>query len=104
MRVTDQWLTIYGAANDLGVTRLGIAISRHFGNAVQRNRRKRLVREAFRRVRHQLPSGFDLVAVVRDNRGAEPSIQGLEDSILHLADRLATEMQRRQSRRRTPGS
>jgi len=41
-------------------TRLGITVSRHYGNAVKRNRFKRIVREAFRLCRHQLPKGFDL--------------------------------------------
>ena len=43
--------------NDLGHARLGLAISKRVSKrAVERNRIKRLLRESFRRVRHQLPA------------------------------------------------
>lgn len=43
----------------LPVTRIGITVTRKYGNAVQRNRFKRLVRESFRLCRHLLPIGID---------------------------------------------
>jgi ribonuclease P protein component len=46
-------------------TRLGITVTRKVGNAVQRNRIKRLVREVFRQHRHQLPAGLDMVWVAK---------------------------------------
>lgn len=55
---------LYGAANDAGCARLGITVSRRVGNAVARNRWKRLLREAFRLSQHELPC-LDLVCVVR---------------------------------------
>ena len=50
--------------------RLGITASRRVGNAVQRNRAKRLLREAFRCVRAGLPAGLDLVVIVRQGLGS----------------------------------
>jgi ribonuclease P protein component len=41
-------------------TRLGITASKRYGDAPERNRFKRLVREAFRLARSELPAGFDL--------------------------------------------
>lgn len=48
--------------------RLGITASRKVGNAVIRNRAKRLVREAFRSTQSLWPFGMDLVIIVRSLR------------------------------------
>jgi ribonuclease P protein component len=45
--------------------RLGITTAKKVGNAVTRNRTRRLVREAFRRNRALLPDGMDIVVVAK---------------------------------------
>jgi ribonuclease P protein component len=49
------------------VRRLGITASKKLGNAVTRNRCKRLVRELFRRNKEKFPPGSDVVVVVTRN-------------------------------------
>jgi ribonuclease P protein component len=60
--------------------RLGIAAPQAYGNAVRRNRFRRLVREAFRAVRERL-GDHDLF--VSPRRGlCEPTLAGLRDDLL----------------------
>jgi ribonuclease P protein component len=61
----DDVLRITFVPNGLPVTRLGLAVPRR-GTNVERNRIKRVIREAFRLKRLELPVGFDLVVSPRD--------------------------------------
>lgn len=45
--------------------RLGILVTKKYGNAVQRNRFKRLVRAALRSLGAELPSGWDILVLPR---------------------------------------
>jgi ribonuclease P protein component len=45
--------------------RLGITITKKIGNAVTRNRLKRVIREFYRHYKHRLPQGFDVVIIAR---------------------------------------
>ena len=47
------------------LTRLGVIASRRVGNAVVRNRGKRIVRRLFYKYKHHLPTGSQLVVVLR---------------------------------------
>ena len=79
-------LTVYGLPNDAGWPRLGLSVSRRVGNAVQRNRIKRLLREAFRLVQHELPRAYDLVIVVRPH--APLGLDAYREILLDLAGRI----------------
>ena len=73
--------------NDPESTRLGLTVSRRVGNAVVRNRVKRLVRETFRHARPELPPGFDLVIVAR-SPAARASLQQLQENFRQAAAEL----------------
>src|SRR6516162_3844209 len=62
---SNDLLIVYAAPNDLPYSRLGLSVSRKFGGAVQRNRMRRLFREAYRLTRHQMPVGLDLILIPR---------------------------------------
>ncbi len=76
-------------ANGLPQARLGVALGRAWRKAVARNRAKRLIREAFRTRKHELPRGIDVVVVPWPG-WAEPSVEALADELVRLA-RLAAE-------------
>jgi ribonuclease P protein component len=79
-------LVVYVRTNDLGHSRLGIAISRKCSpRAVVRNRIKRIVREAFRARKHEL-GGVDLIFL------GQPGVARHDGAALRaIADKLLTE-------------
>ena len=58
-----------------GLVRVGITTSKKIGNAVQRNRSRRVIREAFRQLAPQVRPGVDLVFVAR---GKTPHVKSTE--------------------------
>jgi ribonuclease P protein component len=48
-----------------GTSRLGVTVSARVGNAVVRNRIKRLVREIFRARRQALPAALDILVIAK---------------------------------------
>ncbi|HEV3005968.1 MAG TPA: ribonuclease P protein component [Pirellulales bacterium] len=90
---SDGCLVLYGCENGLDFPRLGLSVSRKVGGAVQRNRWKRLLREAFRLGRHELPAGLDLVVVPR--AGVVPELVQLAESLRSLSAHLVRKARRR---------
>lgn len=58
-------VVVYALKNRTKIVRVGITTSKKVGNAVQRNRSRRVIREAFRALAPRVRPGFDLVLVAR---------------------------------------
>ena len=70
--------------------RLGVSVSRKVGGAVDRNRVKRLLREAFWSIADQLPAGHDYVVVARPEAkalGEREGLDGFRRALTELAER-----------------
>jgi ribonuclease P protein component len=89
---SDHLLIVYACANDLPYLRLGMSVSRKMGGAVQRNRLRRLYREAFRLTRQEMPVGFDLILIPR--RPEPPTLDQLKQSLPRLVRQLARKLER----------
>jgi ribonuclease P protein component len=90
--VSDGWLIVYACENGLPHLRLGLSVSRKFGQATHRNRLRRLYREAFRLTRHGLPTGLDLVLIPRTAQA--PSLAELKESLPRLVAQVARKLAR----------
>jgi ribonuclease P protein component len=87
---SDAVLVVHAVENGLSHARLGISVGRKkVRKATARNRIKRLVREAFRQNKAELPTGVDLVVVPRS---ADLTFTQVRASLITLARAAAARL------------
>jgi ribonuclease P protein component len=81
-----QFKAVY-QKNNKGTTRIGITITKRVGNAVTRNKLKRLIREYFRKNRQKLPANVD-INIIAKKEAVMMDNQELLSSLNHIFDKI----------------
>jgi ribonuclease P protein component len=80
-------IVMYWKKNREPFNRIGCTVSKKVGNAVTRNRVKRLIKEAYRLNSGNIPKGYDLVFVARV-RMKDANYKTTENTMRHLLKRI----------------
>ena len=72
-RVSCDWVCVHFFPNKTPYNRFGITAGKKLGNAVTRNRIKRIIRAAYRNSEKNIPIGYDIVFVGRNDIGQKSS-------------------------------
>ena len=97
-------LLVFTRPNNLPEHRLGLSVGKRVGNAVARGRVKRLIREAFRHERHNLPApecveppaAYDIIVVARPH--TPMPLPAYRSTLVELVTRAHREWAKRESR------
>lgn len=79
-------LVVYVLRNRQKGVRIGITTSKKIGNAVQRNRARRLIRESCRKIISDVKPGYDIVLVARKR-----TVQVKCDVVLNALTKMLSE-------------
>ncbi len=81
--IVEKLLVVYFYKNESLYNRIGIVVNKKVGNAVVRNRVKRVIKECYRSYGINLKKGFDIVIVARV-RASDASYSDINNAIKRL--------------------
>ncbi|MBS4539312.1 ribonuclease P protein component [Clostridium sp. D2Q-11] len=84
--ISNKYLVMFYIKNGLDYNRVGFSTTKKLGNAVIRNKVKRLIKESFRLNNDNLINGYDIVFLARI-RANSASYEDMEKSIINLFKR-----------------
>lgn len=84
--LSNKFLVIFYIKNGLSYNRVGFSTTKKLGNAIIRNRVKRLIKEAFRLNSKNVDIGYDIVFLARIRSNAA-NYTDIEKSVLNLLNR-----------------
>ena len=64
--VGDRYVVLFYKKNGLPYNRMAFLASKKVGNSVQRNRARRLMKESFRLMDSDIPTGYDFIVIARN--------------------------------------
>lgn len=82
--VANRRMVLFSRPNELGRTRFGVAAGKRLGNAVRRNRAKRLMREALRLSAPGVAPGHDILLIARNGLRADDALDDVLKDVRYL--------------------
>lgn len=83
----SKYLVIYARPNGLSFNRVGLSVSKKIGKAVTRNRIKRLIKEAVKKLLEEISLNHDFVFVAKKS-----SVDGGLDDFIHDIKRFLSRL------------
>lgn len=83
-----KYVIAYIKKNNKNENYVGIAVSTKIGNAVKRNRIKRVIREAYRIKKNSLKKGYDIVLLwKKDSQFKDANFRNVNEDLVQIFDK-----------------